>query len=244
MTGGVRTRAALALAACLAVAAVVPSYAATAKKAPKVVLGPNLLPNPGFEQSAIEPAPVPAYTSSQPMLPTGWAFEGSAGLFDHGQHTAHAGKRAVTISDPASGPAQFCQQKTCAPDPIDGPRAQAMQYYSETPFWRTLQSVPVTPGKTYQLSAWVTWTLMTIGIGAITEVRWVDSNGVPIAITPGPSLIANARNSPALAYTAMAGRVKAPAGAAGAIIMLGCGDDAWISSITYDDAYFGTYTTK
>ena len=243
MSGAAKTRMALAIAACLAASSALPTYAAT-KHTPKVVLGPNLLPNPGFEQSAIEPAPVPAYTSSQPLLPTGWAFEGSAGLFDHGQHTSHTGKRAVTISDPASGPAQFCQQKTCAPDPIDGPRQSAMQYYSETPFWRTLQSIPVSPGKTYQLSAWVTWTLMTIGIGAITEVRWVDANGVPVAITPGPSLIANARNSPALAYTQLTGQLKAPAGAAGAIIMLGCGDDAWISSITFDDAYFGTYTTK
>lgn len=243
MTGGARARAALVVAACLAAGSVLPSYAAT-KHAPKVVLGPNLLPNPSFEQSVIEPAPVPAYTTSQPLLPTGWAFEGAAGLFDHGQHNAHTGKRAATISDPASGPAQFCQQKTCVPNPIDGPRQSAMQYYSESPYWRTLQAVPVTPGKTYQLSTWVAWTLMTIGIGAETQVRWVDGNGVGIAITPGPSLIANARNSPALTYTKISGQVKAPAGAVGAIIMLGCGDDAWISGINYDDAYFGTYTTK
>jgi hypothetical protein len=231
----------LAVAACVAAAVVAPSYAA---KAPKVVLGPNLLPNPGFEQSAIEPSPVPAYATSQPLLPTGWAFEGMTGLFDHGQHTAHSGKRAITISAPASGPDQFCQQKTCVQNPVDGPRNSAMEYYSETPFWRTLQAVPVTPGKTYQLSAWMTWTLETIGVGAITEVRWVDGNGVPVAITAGPSLIANARNSPALAYTKFSGLVKAPAGAVGAIVMLGSGNDAFISSMTYDDAYFGTYTTK
>jgi hypothetical protein len=246
MLRGARTRvyAGAAVVAALVGVAAVPAQAAKHPKPvrTKVVLGPNLLPNPSFEASTIEPAPVPAYTSSQPLLPVGWAFEGAAGLFDHGQHGAHTGKRAISISDPASTPRAFCQQKQCVDNPVNGPRTTAQQYYSETPMWRTQSAIPVTAGKTYQLSVWVSWTLETIGVGAVTEIRWVDGNGVPVGITAGPAFVATDRNSPALAWTRIAGTVTAPKGASGAVVMLGDGDDAWISSITYDDAYFGTYT--
>jgi hypothetical protein len=237
----VRARAYLCAAGVLVLggAALVPAQAA---KAPTVVLGANLLPNPSFEGSVFEPSPVPAYATSQPLLPVGWAFEGATGLFDHGQHGAHTGKRAVTISDPASTPKNFCQQKTCVDDPAEGPRTSAQPYYSETPAWRTQNAVAVTPGKTYRLSAWVSWSLETIGYGAVTALRWVDASGMPVGFTAGPKLIADARNSPALAWTQLAGTVTAPAGASGAIILLGDSDGPWISSLTYDDAYFGTYT--
>jgi hypothetical protein len=236
-----RTRAYLSagLVAGVLGAALVPAHAA---KAPKVVLGPNLLPNTSFEASAFEPAPVPQYATSQPLLPTGWSFEGATGLFDHGQHGAHTGKRAITISAPQSPPHKFCQQKQCVDDPAEGPRISAQEYYSETPAWRTQSAIPVTAGKTYQLSAWVSWSLETIGYGAVTAVRWVDANGAPVGISAGPKLIADARNSPALAWTQLAGTVKAPAAAKGAIVLLADDDGLWISSLTYDDAYFGTYT--
>jgi hypothetical protein len=236
-----RARAYLSAAAMLGLAGAV-MVPAQAAKAPVVVLGPNLLPNPSFEASVFEPAPVPPYATSQPLLPVGWTAEGATGLFDHGQHGAHTGKRAITISDPASTPANFCQQKTCVDDPAEGPRASLAEYYSETPSWRTQNAVPVTSGRTYQLSAWVSWSLETIGYGAVTGVRWVDANGVPVGFTAGPKLLADARNSPALSWTKIAGTVKAPAGASGAVILLGDDDGPWISSLTYDDAYFGTYT--
>jgi hypothetical protein len=238
-----RVRACLAVAtlAGMAGAVLAPAQAA---KAPKVVLGPNLLPNASFEASVFEPAPVPQYATSQPLLPVGWAFEGATGLFDHGQHGARTGKRAVTISTPAATPNAFCQQKQCVPNPIDGPRGSAQEYYSEIPAWRNQSAVPVTAGKTYQLSAWVSWSLETIDYGAVTAVRWVDGNGVPVGLTQGPQLIANVRNSPALAWKQIAATVKAPAGAKGAIVLLGDSDGPWISSLTYDDAYFGTYTKK
>jgi hypothetical protein len=237
----VRARAYLSAAALLAIggAVLVPAHAA---KGPTIVLGPNLVPNPSFEASVFEPSPVPAYATSQPLLPTGWTVEGATGLFDHGQHGAHSGKRAVTISDPASTPTNFCQQKQCLDDPADGARTSAQQYYSETPMWRTQAAIPVTPGKTYQLSAWVSWSLETISYGAVTAVRWVDASGMPVAFTAGPKLIADARNSPALAWKQISGTVTAPAGAKGAIVLLGDSDGPWISSLTYDDAYFGTYT--
>ena len=233
--------------ACLAVAAIAGMTGAVlapaqAAKAPKVVLGPNLLPNASFEASVIEPAPVPQYTSSQPLLPVGWVFEGATGLFDHGQHGAHVGKRAITISTPAATPRNVCQKGHCVDNPVNGPRGSAQEYYSEIPVWRTQSAVPVTAGKTYQLSAWASWSLETIGYGAVTAVRWVDGNGTPVGISPGPKLIADARNSPALTWKQIAGTVTAPAGARGAILLLGNSDGPWISSLTYDDAYFGTYT--
>jgi hypothetical protein len=238
-----RLRACLALAtvAGMAGALLAPAEAA---RAPKVVLGPNLLPNASFESSVFEPAPVPQYATSQPLLPVGWTFEGATGLFDHGQHGARSGKRAVTISTPAATPRTVCQKGHCVTNPVDGPRGSAQQYYSEIPVWRTQSAVPVTAGKTYQLSAWVSWALETVGYGAVTSVRWVDGNGVPIGITAGPKLIADARNSPALTWKQISATVKAPAGAKGAIVLLGDNDGPWISSLTYDDAYFGTYIKK
>jgi len=232
---------------CLAVAALAGMAGAVlapaqAAKAPKVALGPNLLPNAGFESSVFEPSPVPQYATAQPLLPVGWIFEGATGLFDHGQHGAHSGKRAITISTPAATPKSVCQKGQCVPNPVDGPRQSAQEYYSEIPVWRTQNAVPVTAGKTYQLSAWVSWALETIDYGAVTDVRWVDGNGVPVGISAGPKLIADARNSPALAWKQISGTVRAPAGAKGAIVLLGDSDGPWISSLTYDDAYFGTYT--
>jgi hypothetical protein len=243
MISTARMRACLALAtlAGMAGAVLAPAQAA---KAPKVVLGPNLLPNASFEASVFEPAPVPQYTSTQPLLPVGWTFEGATGLFDHGQHGAHIGKRAVTISVPAATAHTFCQQKQCVANPIDGPRTSAQEYYSEIPVWRTQNAVPVTAGKTYQLSAWVSWALETVGYGAVTAVRWVDANGVPIGISRGPKLIADVRNSPALTWKQISATVTAPAGAKGAIVLLGDDDGPWNSSLTYDDAYLGAYTKK
>ena len=237
-----RVRACLGGAAVTVLAAGAALMPAHAAKAPTVALGPNLLPNPSFEASVIEPAPVPAYATSQPLLPVGWTFEGATGLFDHGQHGAHTGKRAITISDPASTPKTFCQQKVCVDDPADSARTSAQEYYSETPMWRTQNAIPVTPGKTYQLSAWVSWVLETQGNGAVTAVRWVDASGMPVGFTAGPTLIADARNSPSLTWTQIHGTVTAPAGASGAVILLGDSDGPWISSLTYDDAYFGAYT--
>ena len=237
-----RMRAYLCVAGVLALGggALLPAQAA---KAPTVVLGANLLPNPSFEASVFEPAPVPAYATSQPLLPVGWTFEGATGLFDHGQHGAHLGKRAASISAPQSTRRNVCADAAhCADDPADGPRTSVQQYYSEMPAWRPQNAVPVTPGKTYQLSAWVSWTLETIDYGAVTAVRWVDASGMPVGFTAGPKLIATARNSPALTWTQIAGTVTAPAGASGAVILLGDSDGQWISSLTYDDAYFGTYT--
>jgi hypothetical protein len=242
MLRGGRARAHGCAAAAVALVGAVMLPAHAAKSAPKIVLGPNLLPNASFETSVFEPAPVPQYATSQPLLPVGWTFEGATGLFDHGQHGAHTGKRAATISIPLSTPRSFCQQKQCVDNPINGPRDSLRETYSETPAWRNQNAVPVTAGKTYELSAWIMWALQTVNTGAVTYVRWVDAGGSPIALSAGPKLMADGRTSTALAWTKITGVVTAPKGAAGAVVLLGDGDDAFISSLTYDDAYFGTYT--
>src|SRR5688500_18325886 len=63
----------------------------------------NKLPNSSFEYGVADVTGSPIYTNSQPLLPQGWTFEGSAGLFDHSQNGHNSGRRMVAISDPASG---------------------------------------------------------------------------------------------------------------------------------------------
>jgi hypothetical protein len=225
----------LAAAAALAAAAL-PSYAGTGPVTAKLRLGPNLLPNPSFEQSPTDPV---GDAAAQPLLPTGWAFEGATGLFDHNQHGAHTGKRAAGISDPMTLPAQVCQQKQCAADPAAAAATNARTYYSEMPAWRNQSAVPVKPGRTYQLSAWVTWTLQTVKTGAVTAVRWVDASGSPVALGAGPAKLADTHTSGTLGWTRITALLKAPAGAAGAVVLLGDSDGGWISSLKYDDVYFG-----
>lgn len=222
--GGVLTVGAL-------VAAAMPSNAAVKPK-----LGPNLLPNASFEKSVIDPA---GEAAKQPVLPTGWVFEGAAGLFDHGEHGSHSGKRAAGISDPMTTPTEVCQQKQCVSDPAAATAAGARGSYSEMPAWRNQSAVAVKAGKTYQLSAWVNWTLETVGTGAVTYVRWVNASGSSVGVSAGPAKLADVHNSGSLAWTQVTGKVKAPAGATGAIVLLGDSDGGWISSLQYDDAYFG-----
>jgi hypothetical protein len=211
--------------------------------------GPNLLPNASFEASVLEPSGVPPYTSPQGMLPTGYAFEGLAGLFDHNGSQAHTGNRLIGISVPASGKDDLCAgaPAPCQKNPTREVKDAAAPYVSITPFWRTLMPVPVTAGKTYKLSVWTRQTLATVLTGAITQVRWTDASGVPIgAVSKGPACIQGdavhplCTNADQSAWKLISGDVKAPAGAGGAIVMFGAQDDDWISQICFDDAYFGT----
>src|SRR5207249_72343 len=55
------------------------AVAVTVLVPPAQALGPELLPNGGFEQGT-NTMVVAGF--DQPLLPVGWAFEGSAGLFD------------------------------------------------------------------------------------------------------------------------------------------------------------------
>lgn len=205
--------------------------------------GANLLPNAGFEQSVLEPDPVPQYTQPQPILPNGWIFEGAAGLFDHSPNFSHSGRRGIAISIPAGGKRRVCAaaEIPCVDNPVTPQRPQFEWIASLNPYWRTARPVPVSPGTTYRLSVWTSGQIITAGEGMITKVRWVDANGLPIpfAETPGPSRIAGANEPDTLDWVQVSGTMVAPAGAAGAIVMLGHSDDVWIGQARYDDVYFG-----
>jgi len=202
--------------------------------------GPNLLPNPSFEESVLEPAEPLEGQLPQPLLPTGWAFEGIAGLFDHTPNAYHSGARAIAISIPASTPQEYCidQAGGCIDSPVNPARDAARPVYSMTPFWRTLEPVAVQQGATYELSVWTSLEIVTEGEGAITQVRWLDANGLTISGSAGPSRRQRSIDPDSIPFTFIEGIVKAPAGAVAAHVMLGHSDDAWIGQVRFDDVSF------
>lgn len=203
--------------------------------------GPNLLPNPGFEESAFEAGPVSQGTLPQPLLPAGWAFEGLAGLFDHTPNEHHAGARAAAISIPASTNNEYCvtQVATCAQNPLNLARDTARVAYSVTPHWRTLEPVGVAPAQAYRLSAFVKMSIVTVGEGATLGVRWLDASGVPISYKEFVRRPMTSNDPDVTSWIAVSGTAVAPAGAASAHILLGHTDDLWIGQIIYDDVSFG-----
>ena len=200
--------------------------------------GANLVPNPGFEESPTDPQ---GATTHQPLLPTGWTFEGAAALFDHSENGKHSGKRMAAISVPASTPDELCQQQTCVDNPLNVVQGPTSMYYSVTPFWRTINPVPVTPGTVYAFSVWHAQSLATVNVGgAITKVRWVDANGLPVTESNGPRHIQQPGDAVETSWALMTRNVTAPALARGAIIMLGAADDTFISQIKFDDVSFSS----
>lgn len=198
-------------------------------------LGPELAPNPSFEASPTDPT---GDTTRQPLLPTGWIFEGAAGLFDHSENGKHTGKRMAAISVPASTPDGACQQGVCVENPMNVAQDATAKYASVTPFWRTQSPVRVTAGKSYLFSVWSAQTLATIGTGAITKIRWVDANGLPLSESGGDKHLQRVGEAPETVWEQLSATVTAPAGATGAIIMLGASDDLFISQIKFDDVSF------
>jgi hypothetical protein len=235
----------------------------------------NLAPNPSFEnyhlpQQIAEPAP----GVRQPILPRDWIFEGATELFDHA--STHApfppsggGKYFVQISGSWSGPrTRECSLNSASPSApcVDVPggaqRDQIAQYYSIGPAWRTQSAIPVNGGTRYTFSTYISNSFPLDGTGAVTKVRWLDANGVPIGISNGPSLMAPNANSGANYYTfalqsagdvnaykehdvswtkRVNNNVLAPANARGAVLLLGYSDSAWIGSVSYDLVCFGVY---
>lgn len=230
-----------AVAAVIACALVVPASAAPPKPKPKPKPGPNLLKNPGFEDSVFEGNPAAAPGSlAQPVLPTGWFFEGLTVLFDHSPNVKRSGKRSAAISGSLSTPRTICQNGSCYDNPANAGRDAVASTYTVTPSWRTLDPVPVTAGTRYTLSAWLGWDLMTAGTEATTKVRWLGADGRAIAETYAGRMKSDARNSALLRWTPVSGVVTAPAGAVSAHVLLSHGDDAFIGQVRYDDVYFGT----
>lgn len=196
----------------------------------------NLLPNPSFEYGVADVTAQPQYTNSQPMLPAGWAFEGSAGLFDHSQNVRHTGRRSAAISIPASGKRRMCDLQgaggPCVDNPAQGAKDGARQYFSVNPAWRTLLPVNVSQGQTYTLKSYVAGELVTAGEGAFLGVRWYTGD-VPIGYSQyGPVGVTTV-------WAQIGSTFTAPAGANKAHILLGHSDDTWIGQVRFDDVCFG-----
>ena len=201
--------------------------------------GPNLAVNPGFEDSVLEGPAAPPGSLAQPVLPTGWSFEGLTVLFDHTPNTYRSGKRAAAISGSLSGPDKVCPQPpTCVDNPTKPIKDQLAPQYTLAPHWRTADPVPVTGGTEYVLSAWVRWTIVTAGEGASLKVRWM-AGGSPLSEDIHLKR-SDAGNNLDLPFTEVTFKVKAPADATGAVLLLGQTDDAWNGQVVYDDVHFGT----
>lgn len=245
--------------------------------APAAPTNTNLVKNPDFESSPLpEAVRRPAPGVDQPVLPTDWIFEGASELFDHAAtHPpfSHHGSYFVQISGAWSGPKKDCSAASAAagapclevPAPVQQQREGLAQYYSVAPAWRPIDGIPVQAGKEYTFSSWISTSIPLDGTGAVTKVRWLDANGVPIAIANGPSLVAPSPSSGAKAnYTTFAQQsamgpgpfkdhsvpwsyrkafVTAPDRAARAILLLGFSDSAWIGSASYDYVCFSLRPT-
>lgn len=226
----------------------------------------NLIPNPSVEQSYLPPQIAnPTPDVNQPVLPVGWIFEGASELFDHAAHApgAHKGQYFVQVSGSWSGPRRDCSAKSanaaapCVDVPGGAQRDQLYQYYSVAPAWRPQMPIPVTPGQKYTFSSWMFRSIPLDGTGAITKVRWLDANNVPIKIENGPSLVASESGrsnyytfalqsaqgpGPFLDQSTVwqyrAADLTAPAGARFAIPLLGFSDSAWIGSSGFDYVCF------
>jgi hypothetical protein len=222
------------LGAALALAAL--ALPAEAAKAPK--LGPNLVVNPSFEESALEATPAtPPGSLAQPMLPTGWTFEGLSALFDHSPNVHHTGKRAAAISGSLSGGRDFCETGSCVANPTNAVKDAVAPTMMVAPHWRTQAPISVTAGKGYQLSFWGGTSIVTVHKGLDAIVRWVDANGVTVS----QQTLVNTTDGGTTAFTKYVyKRVVPPAGATGAVLLFGQSDDAWIGQVFFDDIYFGT----
>lgn len=213
--------------------------------APK--LGPNLAPNPSFEESSNDTAT----QNGVPVTPVGWSFEGSTPLFDYNQRGGHTGARNVQISGATGGGRQLCDHSVdgserCAPNPAYAQTHQVDEQlapkYSIRPFWVTAAPLPVTAGKTYRFSVWAIRPSLApdagvIGEGAETRVRWVDASGNGISVVNGASLVKGPKRQ--LGFKLISADLKAPAGAAGAVLMLGHTDYSHSgAAVAFDDVSF------
>lgn len=246
-----RVRRVSALAAAIAIViAVAPADAAPRAK--------NLIVNPGFEETVLPDEVMEIQETlgvDQPLLPVGWIPEGASELFDHTHATYHSGDYSAGISGSWSGPRSDCSVQCVE---VPGGSVKDTVYgslYSAAPAWRTDLPIAVTGGKTYQLKYWVKMSIMLDDSGAVSWVRWLDANRVPIGFSRGPSKIANCGGANYATFVTGDGtfddqchspdwsplkkKLRAPAGASYAIVYLGYSDSAWIGQVLFDDAFFG-----
>lgn len=232
------------------IAAVVPASAAA-----------NKLLNAGFESSVLEPPGFGGILTS-PVLPTDWVFEGSAGLFDHGDDRAdvidfsperkcfgssECGGRFIAISIPASTNKEVCDANTgCVDNPAELVKEATKGAYQINPHWRNAVPVTVSAGSTYTLSFWLSGELITEGEGATTSVRFYDFLGVPISLVQGPQRRASAAvclnassSTQPCPWAKLSATMVAPQNAASAVVLLGHTSDLFIGQVRFDSVFFG-----
>jgi len=213
----------LAVAVCASVLG-----ASSALAAPKV--GPNLAPNPSFEE-AFEATTIDG--NYNPVPPVGWANEGATALFDYKTKVGRTGKKMVAISGTFAGGKKLCDGSSGADKCTDNPAFPVTdavvqgtsKTYSIRPFWTTDKGIPVTAGKTYRFSAYAAMPTIgtanagTPGEGAATQVRWLDASGKVLSFSEGGKYVKSAKR--VLGFKLVTADLKAPAGAVGAELMLG-----------------------
>lgn len=208
----------------------------------------NLAPNPSFELSVLEgsitgPSPIHGILI-EPLLPTGWAFEGSAGFFNQADpwfddRTAHSGNRFVQISIPASGGEPNCQGNADCEDALRTSKGEAQRAYSVDPVWRTAAPIAVQAGKTYTLRVWTQLDFVTVGTGSFAAVRWLNASLEPLKVSAKVKRIQGELDPIRTPWEKIERNVTAPPGAAFATILLGSTGELWISSLRFDDVFFG-----
>ena len=215
-------------------------------KAPK--LGPNLAPNPSFEES-LDATTIDG--NYNPVPPVGWANEGLTVLFDYKTSVGRTGKKMVAISGALGGGKQFCDGSSgadqCTGNPAYAATSQVDQgtrnSYSMRPFWTTAEGVPVVAGKTYRFSAWASMPSFNPdagvpGEGAATQVRWLNAAGDGIGISEGGKLLKQTGKR-ILGFKLVTADLKVPAGAVGAVLMLGHTEYSHSGAqVAFDDVSF------
>lgn len=220
--------------------------ALAAPKAPK--LGPNLAPNPSFEQGNDATIVDGNYN---PVPPTGWNHQGATVLFDYKTSSGRTGKKSVFISGSLGGGKQLCDASsgtdTCAPNAaypvtsqVDGGTRGT---YSMRPFWLTDKPIPTVAGKTYRFSVYSQLPSLNPnagvpGEGAATQIKWVDAAGKAIEFVEGAKLV-KTPGKRSLGFKLITADLKAPAGAAGAVLMLGHTEYTHTGAqVAFDDVSF------
>lgn len=238
-------RALVAASAALAVAGGGPALAAVKKK--PTLLGPNLVVNPSFEESTLDPATA----NGIPVLPVGWTFEGATILFDYNQRGGRTGARSAAISGSLAPGAQVCDASVdpayiCVPNPAAAATGQvneqAAPQYSIRPVWLNQAPIAVKPGKAYRFGMWSIRPSLApdagaVGEGAASFVRWLDAAGKPISVVPASTSVKGPKRQ--LGFRQSSADVVAPAGAAGAQLLLGHTDYTVTSAqVAFDDITF------
>ncbi len=179
-------------------------------------LGPNLVSNPGFETSGVA---APGY----PLLPAAWTVEGVS-AFEHRTNLFKDGARSVSMAGAFGGGKQVCDGSTGMQRCMANPAAAAPL---PRPGFVTDAPIAVSAGKKYRFSSFFFHQTFNpddgvVGEGAAGRVRWLGAGGTVLSTVDGPKLVKTPKRT--LGWKLVSVDVVAPAGAAGAELVLGYTD--------------------